>query len=115
MCILVAAPPFLGTVEMESADEDDLNKWYEEEHLELLSKMPGYRRSLRYTIGPPVPEALRKTEPAKYLAIHEVDSLSAFDSKEAEKANTTPWSVKHITGSKVFIPRGWELIHKEGF
>lgn len=100
---------------METEDEAGLNKWYSEEHLELLSKLPGYRRSARYTLGPLPPSGFSKTKASKYLAIHEVDSLKAFDSKEAETANTTPQSIKHITTSKVFIARGWELIHSEGF
>ena len=103
----------MATVEMETDDEAGLNKWYEEEHLELLSKLPGYRRSARYTLGPV--SALSKTKASKYLAIHELDSLKGLESKEAETANTTPQSIKHITTSKVFIARGWELIHSEGF
>ena len=35
-----------------------------------------------------------------------MDDVSAFGSKEAEAANTTPWTVKHIEQSKPFIARG---------
>jgi uncharacterized protein (TIGR02118 family) len=104
----------LLTAEMEPVDEEDFEKWYRQEHLDMLSKLPGYRRSLRYTIGSKTP--MTQGEPAKYLAIHEVDDLrTAFDSKEAEAANTTPWTAKHIGESKQFIARGWELIHSQGF
>ncbi|KIV94543.1 hypothetical protein PV10_02299 [Exophiala mesophila] len=106
-------PPFMVTVEMETDDEEGLNKWYEEEHLELLSKLPGYRRSARYTLGPV--SVLSTTKASKYLAIHELDNLKGLGSKEAETANTTPQSIKHITTSKVFIARAWELVHSEGF
>jgi hypothetical protein len=40
---------------MNPEDPDDFEKWYREEHLELLSKLPGYQRSLRYKIGPRTP------------------------------------------------------------
>lgn len=99
---------------MEPVDEPDFENWYREEHLEQLSKLPGYRRSSRYILGPKTPLTLG--EPGRFLAIHEVDQIKkAFDSKEAEAANTTPWTVKHINDSKIFIPRAWELLHSEGF
>lgn len=102
---------------------------YQEEHLNLLSKMPGYRRSLRYKLGPKMTAALSKgiSDPARgveekdgfipnYLAIHEVNDIGqAFTSKEAEAANVTPWTVKHIKDSKVFVARAWKLVHQEGF
>ena len=103
----------LLTVEMDPTDEADFEKWYREEHLDMLHKLPGYRRSSRYVIGPRT--SLTHGEPPKYLAIHEIDDLRGFDGKEAEAANTTPWTVKHIETSKVFIPRGWELVHSQGF
>lgn len=84
---------------MNPEDPDDFEKWYQEEHLDLLSKLPGYNRSLRYKIGPKAP--LTQGEPEPYLAIHFVDDVSkAFGGKEAEAANTTPWTVKHIQQSK---------------
>ncbi|OAL34514.1 hypothetical protein AYO20_06144 [Fonsecaea nubica] len=107
------AAPFCATVEMHPVDEPDFDKWYREEHLDMLHKLPGYRRSSRYVIGPKT--ALTKDEPPKYLAIHEMDSLQGFVGKEADAANTTPWTVKHIKDSKVFIPRGWELITSRGY
>lgn len=110
-----AAPPFLLTVEMEPSEgnEKDFDDWYRQEHLDLLSKLPGYRRSLRYVIGPTTP--LTQGEPPKYLAIHEVDNVHAFDGKEAEAANTTPWTTKHIKEAKTFIPRMWEKVYSQGF
>lgn len=91
--------------------------------------MPGYRRSLRYQLGPSVNPALSKGihDPArgieekdgfipKYFTIHEIDDIGrAFTSKEAEAANVTPWTVKHIKDSKVFVARAWQLVHQEGY
>ena len=59
-------------VYMNPENPEDFEKWYREEHLELLSKLPGYRRSLRYKIGPRTPLTQGETEP--YLAIHEVSA-----------------------------------------
>lgn len=105
--------PQILTVEMNPSDPDDFEKWYREEHLVLLAKLPGYHRSLRFKIGPDTP--LTKTPPPKYLAIHYVDDISAFEGKEADAANETPWTKKHIAESKPFIARGWKLVHTEGY
>ena len=112
---LQAAPSYLLTVEMEpsEANEKDFDDWYRQEHLNLLSKLPGYRRSLRYVIGPKT--YITQGEPPKYLAIHEIDNVHAFDGKEAEAANTTPWTTKHIQEAKTFIPRMWEKVTSQGF
>ena len=83
---------------MNPEDPDDFEKWYREEHLDMLAKLPGYHRSLRYKIGPDTPLTEGPTQP--FLAIHFVDDISAFSSKEAEAANVTPWTVKHIEHSK---------------
>lgn len=94
---------------------EDFDKWYREEHLDLFSKLPGYRRSLRYRIGPKTP-LTKDDDPPSYLAIHEVDNLeTALTSKEAAASFSTPWTQKQLTGSKVFVSRGWKLVHSEGF
>ena len=76
--------------------------------MELLSKLPGYRRSLRYKLSPvqtPLTKGEGPEEVQPYLAIHEIDDVAAFGSKEAEEANTTPWTKKHIEESHPFIAR----------
>lgn len=117
---------------MSPSDEEHFEKWYREEHLDLLSKVPGYRRSLRYKIGLQTP--LTKGEPQTYLAIHEVSVKDALDSKhcladcvqvddvstftrskEAEAANATAWTIKHIKESSSFVARAFRRISAEGY
>ncbi|KAK5163804.1 uncharacterized protein LTR77_010478 [Saxophila tyrrhenica] len=105
--------PHILCVYMNPADVDDFEKWYREEHLGLLAKLPGYRRSLRYKIGSRTPLTKGETQP--FLAIHEVDDVSAFGSKEAEEANATPWTVKHIKESNPFIARAFKRISEQGY
>ncbi|KAJ7890550.1 hypothetical protein B0H14DRAFT_2689784 [Mycena olivaceomarginata] len=39
------------TLEMPNPEqEDDLNKWYDEEHMDLLSKIPGWKQGRRYKL-----------------------------------------------------------------
>ena len=98
---------------MDPVDEEDFEKWYREEHLDMLHKLPGYRRSSRYRSGPKT--HLTEGDPPKYLAIHEMDELRGFDGKEAEAANSTPWTTKHIKDSKTFIARAWQMVYSQGF
>lgn len=112
-CDLPEPSLFIVTVEMQPADEEDFDKWYREEHLHLVRNITGYRRSLRYELGARTP--ITVGEPGKYLTIHELDDIQQLDSKEAQAANNTPWTIKNISESKVVIARGWELVHSEGF
>lgn len=100
---------------MHPLDPDDCDRWYREEHLDMLAKLPGYRRTLRYRLGPRT--ALTKGEdPPVFLAIHEVeDAVKALSTKEIEAANATEWTKKNVKESNPFIARGWRLVHSEGY
>jgi len=79
------APPVLMAVSMsvpESA-EADMEAWYVEEHIPMLLAVPGWRRSRRYV--------LTSGDGPRYLSLHEIDSLAAFDRPEYKAATSTPW------------------------
>jgi hypothetical protein len=114
MLIAEVAPRFIITVEMQPTDEKDFDRWYREEHLDMLSKVPGYRRSQRYKIGNPVP-GLTQGEPTKFFTIHELDHFDGMTGPEATALNTTEWTQKNISESKVFVVRGFENVFAEGF
>lgn len=107
--------PQVLTVEMYPQDPDDFDKWYRQEHLDKMFKVPGFLRALRYKIGPRTP--LTKSEdPPTYLAIYEVGDAMAFIGHEASAtAGATEWSKKHMAGSKAFVVKGWNRAHAEGF
>lgn len=109
-------PPFVVTAEIHPQPEnvEDLEKWYNEEHLSMLAKIPGYRRTLRYRLGPRTPLTKGDVVP-EYLALHECDDVGAFGGKEAEAANATPWTMKQMKESEVFTARGWKLMHAQGY
>jgi hypothetical protein len=70
----------------------DMEAWYVEEHIPMLLAAPGWRRSRRYRLvagdGP------------RYLSLHEIESLAAFDSAEYKAAVSTPWRDR-IVGSAI--------------
>lgn len=102
-------------MEVYPQDPDDFDKWYREEHLDMMSRVPGFIRALRYKLGLKTP-LTKGEDPPTYLAIYEVDDAMSFISHEASAAaGATDWSKKHMAGSKAFVVRGWQRVHAEGF
>lgn len=99
---------------MQPSNEADFHKWYHEEHLAMLSKIPGYRKSERYVLGPATP-LTQGENPPRFLAIHELESLDGLAGPEIQAANETEWTVRMLKESSVFIPRTWRLVHEEGY
>ncbi|KAM5543029.1 hypothetical protein V8D89_003413 [Ganoderma adspersum] len=92
--------------------EDDLNRWYRDEHIPLLAKVPGWRRSRRYVlrdIGPASGTGAgaleEKGRPPKYLAVHEWESLASFETEEFRHATSTPWRMRLFEGAEVWDRR----------
>ena len=97
--------------------EDELNKWYDEEHIELLSQVPGWRRSRRFVLqnagpakGTDAAAVATKGTPPKYLAVHEWDSAASFETEEFKKATSTPWRMRMFESADVWDGRRWELM-----
>lgn len=90
-------PHLLVSVGMSpSADlEEDFNKWYTEEHIPLLSRVPGWLYSSRYIIvacstnesGPLLPD---------YVAVHGWASRQSFESNLYKEAVSTPWRMRVV-------------------
>ncbi|KAJ7115935.1 hypothetical protein C8R44DRAFT_709417 [Mycena epipterygia] len=85
---------FAVSLEMRTPEEEDeLNKWYDEEHMNLLAKIPGWKRGRRYKIveykqrG----ELVADKPVSKYLAIHELDNNDFLTTPEFKHATSTEW------------------------
>ncbi|GME32240.1 Alpha beta hydrolase fold protein [Neofusicoccum parvum] len=88
------------------ADEAEYNKWAEEEHVPLLSKVPGWRRSRRFkysSVVKPLGPA-DEVKHVEYISLHEYDPQNGLPhSEEFKAATTTPWTSKvnsEIVGEK---------------
>ncbi|KUJ07859.1 uncharacterized protein LY89DRAFT_725586 [Mollisia scopiformis] len=80
--------------------EQEFHDWYDKEHLELLSQLPGYLRTTRYKLlnhrtnaearaikglpSRPNDTAIEKTEPPMFHAVHEF-SIEELDNEAAMK------------------------------
>ncbi|KAF9462512.1 hypothetical protein BDZ94DRAFT_1261086 [Collybia nuda] len=82
-------------------EEEEFNRWYNEEHMDLLSKVPGWLRGRRYKLVESVYRGINAKQPTKdekpcadYLAIHDVESDGFMDLPELKHAMQTPWREK---------------------
>ena len=73
----------LVIVEVERADEAELNRWYDEEHIPQKQATPGFRSARRF----------RDTQhEGRYLALYELDDPALVTSPEYMAQAMSPWS-----------------------
>jgi hypothetical protein len=81
--------------------DEEYNRWYEEEHIPLLAKVPGWLRSTRWMLkdahGKDMAE-VDKSKVPRFLAIHEWESKESLVTKEMKVATTTEWRAR-VMGS----------------
>ena len=70
-------------MDVEPEWEEEFNRWYNEEHVPLLTKVPGVLSGRRF-------EAI-EGEP-KYLALYELESPQVLESDAWAKARETRWT-----------------------
>lgn len=90
--------------------EEEFNRWYNEEHMVMLSKIPGWLCGRRYKLVESVSRGI-KVEPAEdekpqaeYLAIHELEITGFMGLPEFNAAIQTPWRelvMKTVTYSQL--------------
>jgi len=80
--------------------EEELNAWYDTEHMAERLAIPGFRSARRWV-------ADCKPGEGKYLATYELDSLAVLQSAEYLKYfnNQTPWSRRCL--AKMVVFRRW--------
>ncbi|EIN14000.1 hypothetical protein PUNSTDRAFT_58204 [Punctularia strigosozonata HHB-11173 SS5] len=86
--------------EIKSEDEAEWNRYQDEEHIPLLSKVHGWIRSRRFVLkesgrmGVDAESTAEQEPPPKYLTVHEWASQAAFETEEYKKAMDTAWRQK---------------------
>lgn len=65
---------------------EEYQKWYLEEHIPMLSKIPGWLRTRLY-----VTAAVENKEQLEYVALHEYAPKNGLDGPEYQAAISTPW------------------------
>ncbi|EKM51967.1 uncharacterized protein PHACADRAFT_262401 [Phanerochaete carnosa HHB-10118-sp] len=74
--------------------DEVLNRWYDEEHIPMLSQLEGWVRSRRFVLKDWTRSGVEGkkdlTPVAKYLAVHEWETVDAVNSPEAQQSFRTP-------------------------
>jgi pimeloyl-ACP methyl ester carboxylesterase len=71
--------------------EKELEKWYNEEHVSMLQKVPGWRRTRRFVTSY---LDLQDGKPKEFIALHEYAPKNGLGGPEFQAAVTTPWTEK---------------------
>ncbi|KAJ7051814.1 hypothetical protein C8F01DRAFT_1376650 [Mycena amicta] len=78
-----------------SEDDDDFNRWYTEEHMTLVARIPGWQRGRRYKKLASASDTTATT--TTYLALQEFSTADFEKTEEIRHARGTDWS-KRIFG-----------------
>lgn len=66
--------------------EAEHNRWNREEHIEMLSRVPGWRRTRLFRTA-----AIDSAAPRETLALHEYSPVNGLGGEEHKAAMNTPW------------------------
>jgi hypothetical protein len=75
----------------------DYNDWYEQEHIPLLSIVPGWLKSTRWVLKEATSTPAQETgngaakKLSDFMSIHEWETMASFQTEEFKQATNTPW------------------------
>lgn len=76
---------------VKESDLADLDRWYEEEHIEMLSRIPGWLRTRRFRLVDGTKPPAGQIE---CLAVHDFRAQNGLEGPEHNAARDTPWRWK---------------------
>jgi pimeloyl-ACP methyl ester carboxylesterase len=79
----------------EGRDSQELDSWYDEEHVDMLSKVPGWLRTRRFVTS----SILEGKAEIEFLALHEYAPENGLGGPEFKAATTTPWNHDIMTNA----------------
>ncbi|SMY20721.1 unnamed protein product [Zymoseptoria tritici ST99CH_1A5] len=78
----------------EGEDLEEFDRWYESEHIDLVSKVPGWLRTRRFRLVVGGLQGMPAEGEVECLAVHDFSHLDAIDGPEMKAAMSTPWREK---------------------
>ncbi|PYH92941.1 alpha/beta-hydrolase [Aspergillus ellipticus CBS 707.79] len=88
------------TLSADPTQEEDFNRWYTEEHIPMLSRVPGWRSTRRFVTAAIDPQA-----PREYLTLHEYRAQNGLGGPEHKAAMDTPWRTRIMNGAVAQLRR----------
>ncbi|KAF1999056.1 alpha/beta-hydrolase [Amniculicola lignicola CBS 123094] len=81
----------LVTLQSGPGIEAEFLKWYEEEHIQMVQKVPGWRRTRRFALSQLDVDAGKRAE---HLILHDWASANGIQGEAMKAATSTPWAQK---------------------
>ena len=102
-------PPVTRTVSLRinESDLDEFNRWYEEEHIDMMSKVPGWLRTRRFLMQIGGIQGMPPAGHVEILAVHDFSENDALDGPDWKAATSTPWRNKMIEKALWRDTRTW--------
>lgn len=93
------------SVDVPPEHEAEFHRWYDEEHVPLLRKVPGWLRTRRFILTDSgvtgmLPGSSEYKQPLRFLALHDYSSPDGLDGPEWKAATSTPWRDKIFANVK---------------
>ncbi|SMR45563.1 unnamed protein product [Zymoseptoria tritici ST99CH_3D1] len=92
----------------EGEDLEEFDRWYESEHIDLVSKVPGWLRTRRFRLVVGGLNGLPAEGEVECLAVHDFSHLDAIDGPEMKAAMSTAWREKVMAKVHSKELRKWE-------
>ena len=95
------------SMRVQDGDVDDFNAWYEEEHIDMLSKVPGWLRTRRFKLEVGGLMGMPPAGQTEFLAVHDYEAKNGLDGPEHKAAASTPWRQKVVDKIVWYDRRQW--------
>ena len=79
------------SMRVKESDLEDFDNWYEQEHTDMLSKIPGWLRSRRFRMVVGGIEGMPPSGIRECLAVHDFEKENGMGGPEHSAARDTPW------------------------
>jgi pimeloyl-ACP methyl ester carboxylesterase len=93
----------------DNSQRGEYERWFDEEHVPLLAKVPGWRRSRRF-----VTSSLEPDKEFEVLGLHEYALENGLGGPEFKAALNTPWRDRIFENVKDKKRREWKLFYTFG-
>lgn len=101
--------PVQVAVSLRIKDEDleDFHNWYEQEHIDMLSKVPGWLRTRRFKLEVGGLMGMPPAGQTEFLAVHDYNQENGLGGREHDAARSTEWTTKVIGKATWHDRREW--------
>lgn len=91
-----AAATVAFSARLNESDVDEFDRWYEEEHIDMVSKAPGWMRTRRFKMLVGGINGMPPAGQVELLAVHDFQQPPDLTGPEFKAAGATPWRAQII-------------------